>query len=97
LHKVIKISHCGQCPYEAQKEICCYPVGKYRKIVTDDEVKLSCESKALPENCPLEEDILLKITKKKLWQLYEKTKETNPDVDKLNYKIFELWKLVSNM
>jgi hypothetical protein len=96
VHKVIKISGCHQCPYETIKEICSYSVSKYREPVTGEEVKFHYENKSLPENCPLEEDILQQITKRKIWKLYESTKETNINFDKLNYKIFELWKMVSN-
>lgn len=76
MHKVIKISGCHQCPYETIKEICSYPASEYREPVTGDEVKLHYENKTLPDNCPLEEDSLHKITKHKIWELWKMVSHT---------------------
>lgn len=75
-HKVIKISGCHQCPYETMQEICCYPASKFKDTVTGDELKFHYENKSLPENCPLEIDVLHEMTKKKIWELWKMVSNT---------------------
>ena len=74
--KVIKINGCHQCPYEAIKAICCYPANEFGDIVTGDEVESHYDDKTLPDKCPLEEDSLHKITKKKIWELWKMVSKT---------------------
>jgi hypothetical protein len=55
--------------------MCCFPVSKER-CVTGDEVKLSCENHTIPENCPLEDDALHRITKQKIFELWKMVSNT---------------------
>lgn len=76
MYKVIKIRGCHQCPYQSIKEICCYPASEFKKTVTGEEVKFHYENKSLPNNCPLEQDNLHRITKDKIWELWKMVSNT---------------------